>query len=225
MGDQHLVSSTWGAELIACPIWRKQAGYEVLLFWEQPQGVSLGVLVAENLGTIWRCALQPRRPTLSWAASEAVWGMGFCPSALFWWNATWSAASSSGGPNWLWIRWCESRRGPWLWPVGWRASLWKQAEMIRVVQPEEEKAPGTTYGTFQYLKGLQERDFLPRFVWIGQGRMALNWKEGRLTLDIRKQFFTVSTVRHWNSLCREAVDAPSLAVLKVRSDRALGSLV
>ncbi|KFQ98196.1 hypothetical protein Y956_04153, partial [Nipponia nippon] len=50
-------------------------------------------------------------------------------------------------------------------------------------------------------------------------------KEGRFRLDIRKKFFTMRVVRHWNRLLREAVDAPSLEVFKARLDRALRSLV
>jgi len=37
-------------------------------------------------------------------------------------------------------------------------------------------------------------------------------------LDIRKKFFTVRVVKHWNRLLREAVAAPSLAVFKARLD-------
>ena len=50
-------------------------------------------------------------------------------------------------------------------------------------------------------------------------------KEGRFRLDVRKQFFTVRVVRHWNRLPREAVDAPSLEVFKARLDGALSNLV
>ncbi|KFU86066.1 hypothetical protein M959_07528, partial [Chaetura pelagica] len=50
-------------------------------------------------------------------------------------------------------------------------------------------------------------------------------KEGRFRLDIRKKFFTVRVVRHWNRLSREAVDAPSLEVFKARLDGALSNLV
>jgi len=50
-------------------------------------------------------------------------------------------------------------------------------------------------------------------------------KEGRFRLDIRKKFFTVRVVRHWNRLPREAVAAPSLAVFKARLDGALSNLV
>jgi len=41
-------------------------------------------------------------------------------------------------------------------------------------------------------------------------------KEGRFRLDIRKKFFTMRVVKHWNRLNREAVDARSLAVFKAR---------
>ncbi|KFW66613.1 hypothetical protein AS28_00498, partial [Pygoscelis adeliae] len=50
-------------------------------------------------------------------------------------------------------------------------------------------------------------------------------KEGRFRLDIRKKFFTMRVVRHWNRLSREAVDAPSLEVFKARLDGALSNLV
>ncbi|KFQ95750.1 hypothetical protein Y956_15466, partial [Nipponia nippon] len=49
--------------------------------------------------------------------------------------------------------------------------------------------------------------------------------EGRFRLDIRKKFFTVRTVRHWNRLPREAVDTSSLEVFKARLDGALRNLV
>ncbi|KFQ07549.1 hypothetical protein N329_11750, partial [Haliaeetus albicilla] len=50
-------------------------------------------------------------------------------------------------------------------------------------------------------------------------------KEGRFRLDIRKKFFTVRVVRHWNRVPKEAVDAPSLAVFKARLDGALSNLI
>ncbi|KFV99377.1 hypothetical protein N327_06891, partial [Fulmarus glacialis] len=50
-------------------------------------------------------------------------------------------------------------------------------------------------------------------------------KEGRFRLDIRKKFFTIRVVRHWNRLPREVVDAPSLEVFEARLDGALSNLV
>ncbi|KFR12709.1 hypothetical protein N306_07707, partial [Opisthocomus hoazin] len=50
-------------------------------------------------------------------------------------------------------------------------------------------------------------------------------KEGRFRLDIRKKFFTMRMVKHWNRLPREAVDASSLEGFKARLDGVLSSLV
>ncbi|KFM02776.1 hypothetical protein AS27_08024, partial [Aptenodytes forsteri] len=50
-------------------------------------------------------------------------------------------------------------------------------------------------------------------------------KGGRFRLDIRKKFFTMRVMRHWNRLPREAVDAPSLEVFNVRLDGALSNLI
>ena len=50
-------------------------------------------------------------------------------------------------------------------------------------------------------------------------------EEGRFRLDIRKKFFTVGVVRHWNRLPSAAVNAPSLEVFKIRPDRTLSNLV
>jgi len=50
-------------------------------------------------------------------------------------------------------------------------------------------------------------------------------KEGRFRLGIRKKFFIVRAVRHWNSLPRAIVGVPSLEVFKARLDGALSNLV
>ncbi|KFR05353.1 hypothetical protein Y956_05149, partial [Nipponia nippon] len=49
-------------------------------------------------------------------------------------------------------------------------------------------------------------------------------KESRFRLDIRKKFFTMRVVKHWNRLPREVVDAPSLEMFKARLDGALSNL-
>jgi len=44
----------------------------------------------------------------------------------------------------------------------------------------------------------------------------LKLEEGRFTLDIRKRFFTVRVVSHWNRMSRELVNVPSIEVFKAR---------
>ena len=62
--------------------------------------------------------------------------------------------------------------------------LWGKAERVGVVQPGGQKALGTPYSIFQYLKGPARklwRDSLQGQVATGQGVMALNWR--RVDLD------------------------------------------
>ncbi|KFP15627.1 hypothetical protein Z169_08860, partial [Egretta garzetta] len=49
--------------------------------------------------------------------------------------------------------------------------------------------------------------------------------QGRIRLDIRKKFFTMRVVKHWNRLPREVLEAPSLGTFKPRLDGALSSLI
>jgi len=49
--------------------------------------------------------------------------------------------------------------------------------------------------------------------------------EDRFRLDIRKKFFALRVVRHWNRLPGELVAVPSLAVFKARLDGVLSNLV
>ena len=51
---------------------------------------------------------------------------------------------------------------------------------------------------FQYLKGANGKAL---FRWTGSKRTTgdgFKLEEGRFRLDIRKKFFTVKMVRHWN---------------------------
>ncbi|KFV57581.1 hypothetical protein N341_05532, partial [Tyto alba] len=50
-------------------------------------------------------------------------------------------------------------------------------------------------------------------------------KEGRFRLDIRKKFFTMRVVKHWNKFPREVVDALSLETFQARLDGALSNLI
>ncbi|KFV15473.1 hypothetical protein N339_09096, partial [Pterocles gutturalis] len=92
---------------------------------------------------------------------------------------------------------------------------------------EKRRLRGDLIAAFQYLKGAYRRDGEALFIRECIERTRGNWyklKEGNFRLDIRKKFFTVRVVRHWNRLPREAVDAPSLEVFKARLDEALSNL-
>jgi len=81
---------------------------------------------------------------------------------------------------------------------------------------------------FQYLKGTYKKAKKGLFIRAGSKRMRGNGfklEENRFRLYIRKKFFTVRAVRHWNRLPREDVDAPTLEAFKARLDGALSSLV
>ncbi|GAB0184701.1 hypothetical protein GRJ2_000935400 [Grus japonensis] len=80
---------------------------------------------------------------------------------------------------------------------------------------EKRRLWGDLTATFQYLKGAYGKagEGLVTRTWSDRtGGNGFKLKDCRFKLDIRKKFFTVRVVRHWNRLPREAVDAPSLEV-------------
>ncbi|KAK4825801.1 hypothetical protein QYF61_002406 [Mycteria americana] len=84
---------------------------------------------------------------------------------------------------------------------------------------EKRRLWGDLLAAFQYLKGAYEKAGEGLFTRECNDRTRGNgfkMKEGRLRLDIRKKFFTMRVVRHWNRLPREVVDAPSLEAFKAR---------
>ncbi|GAB0186583.1 hypothetical protein GRJ2_001123600 [Grus japonensis] len=91
-----------------------------------------------------------------------------------------------------------------------------------------EKALGRSYRSLPVPEGAYRKAGEGLFTRACSDRTRGNrfkLKEGRFRLDIRKKFFTVRVVRHWNRLPRETVDTPSLEVFKARLDGALSNLV
>ncbi|GAB0183437.1 hypothetical protein GRJ2_000809000 [Grus japonensis] len=79
---------------------------------------------------------------------------------------------------------------------------------------------------FQYLKGAYKKDGDRLFSRACCDRTRDNGfklKEGRFRLDIRKKFFMMRVVKHWNRLPKEVVDVPSLETFKVGLDGALSN--
>ncbi|KAK4825549.1 hypothetical protein QYF61_000137 [Mycteria americana] len=92
----------------------------------------------------------------------------------------------------------------------------------------KRRLQGDLIEVFQYLKGVYRKDGEGLCIRECSDRMRGNgfkWEEGRFRLDIRKKFFTVRVVRHWNRLPREVVNTPSLEVFKARLDGVLSSLI
>ena len=92
---------------------------------------------------------------------------------------------------------------------------------------EKRRLWGDFRTIFQYLKGPTKK--LERvFTRVCSDRTRSNGfklKEGKFRLDRRKKFFTMSVVRHWNKLSRDAMASPSMKVFKARLDGALSTLV
>ncbi|KFQ85777.1 hypothetical protein N337_01191, partial [Phoenicopterus ruber ruber] len=47
------------------------------------------------------------------------------------------------------------------------------------------------------------------------------WHWERFYLDIKKKFFTLRTISHWNNLPRDVVESPSLEVFKIHLEMVL----
>jgi len=93
---------------------------------------------------------------------------------------------------------------------------------------EKRRLWGDLVVALQYLKKAYRKDGEGHFVRTYSDRTRCNGfklYEGRFRLDIRKKFFTVRVVKHWNRLLKEVVDGPSLAVFKARLDGASSKLV
>ena len=65
------------------------------------------------------------------------------------------------------------------------------------------------------------------FQWCpatGQGATGTN-KHRKFRLNMRKNFFTLRVMEHWNRLPREVVESPSVEISKIHLDKVLCNLL
>ncbi|KFP11377.1 hypothetical protein Z169_02913, partial [Egretta garzetta] len=93
---------------------------------------------------------------------------------------------------------------------------------------QKRRLRGDLIAAFHYLKGAYRKDGENLFSRASCDKTRGNGfrlNHGRFRLDIRKKFFTVRVVKHWNRVPREVVEAPSLEAFKARLDGALSNLI
>ena len=96
-------------------------------------------------------------------------------------------------------------------------ALQGQAERAGALQPGEERAPRRLYSSLPVPEGASRKAGEGLFIRACSDRTrahGFKLEECRFRLDIRKKFFPVRVVRHWNRLPRETVDAPIWKVFK-----------